>query len=292
MLRFHILFFALQFLITAGASQSQVTVVDDLGRTVTLAGFGKRIVSLAPSITETLFALGAGDQIVGVTDYCNYPPEARTKQHVGGMINPSIETIIGLHPDLILLSMEGNVRDDFTSLTSFGIPVFVTNPRTLAGIGHSIEQLGTLTGHSAEASHLARGFAAEADSITAQVKGQRIRTLCFVSLEPIMVVGHNTFVNELLGRAGAENLAVNAAGTYPSYSREAVLSDNPDVIIVFSDVLTDTGHLTDLFPEWRNLSALQQHRVYIVNADLVSRPGPRAVDGLNLLFHILHDRKS
>ncbi len=292
MLRFLTLFVILPLLNAGPVSHIPITVVDDLGRTVTLPAPAHRIVSLAPSITETLFAIGAANQIVGVTDYCNYPPEARMKQHVGGMINPNIEAIVGLHPDLIILSMEGNVRDDFTRLTGFGIPVFVSNPRTFAGIRRSIDQIGELTGHTAEAARLAGRQAARVDSIAALVHGAPIRTLCFVSLEPIMVVGHNTFVNELLERAGAGNLAAGAAGTYPAYSREAVLSGNPEVIIVLSDVLADARHLTDLFPEWRNLPAVQHHRVYVVNSDLVSRPGPRAVDGLNLLFHILHDHDS
>ena len=282
-------FFTLQLLITVAVSQTPVTVVDDLQRTVTLPQPGNRLVSLAPSITETLFAIGAEDLIVGVTDYCNFPPAAKQKPHVGGMVNPSIEAIVGLHPDLIVLSMEGNVREDFARLTSFGVPVFVTNPRTLAGIKHSIEQLGILTGRTAGAERLVKTFQAREDSIAANIRGPRVRTLCFVSLQPIMVVGQNTFLNELLERAGAENLASSAPGTYPAYSRENVLATNPDVMLILTDALTDVGQLVALFPEFRELSAVRKHHVFLIDADLVSRPGPRAVDGLHLLYHTLHE---
>ena len=123
-------------------SMAQVTLLDDLHRQVTLPRPATRIVSLAPSITESLFAIGAGDQVIGVTDYCNFPPGVRLCHRVGGMINPSIETIVGLSPDLIIVSMEGNQRQDFTTLTGLQIPVFVTNPRTLEGINLSLRQLG------------------------------------------------------------------------------------------------------------------------------------------------------
>ena len=267
---------------------AQITVVDDLGRTVTLHSQARRIISLAPSITETLYAIGAGSQIVGVTDYCNYPEEAKTRTHVGGIINPSIETIISLEPDLIIVSMEGNVREDFNRLTSFGIPVFVTNPRTLTGIYRSIEQLGILTGRNGEATRLLKAMAARVDSIPAKTAGKKMRTILFISLQPLIVVGKNTFLNELLQTAGAYNLAASGPATYPTYSREALAADDPEVIIVMSDLLADTSALLKLFPEWARLSAVRNHKIFRIDADIVSRPGPRAVDGLDSLFHILH----
>jgi iron complex transport system substrate-binding protein len=271
-------------------AQAQVSVVDDIGCTVTLSSPAHRIVSLAPSITESLFAIEAGDHVVGVTDYCNFPPAARAKAKVGGMTNPSIETIVSLHPDLILLSMEGNVRDDFAALQRFGIPVFVSNPRTLEGIHRSLYQLGMLTGRTVAADSLIKRMRAREDSVHAPAAAQRQRTLFIVSLQPLMVVGRNTFLNELLERSGAENLAARLPSTYPTYSRESFLAENPDVIIVMSDILADVSTLTRLFPEWESLAAVRQHRVHRINADLVSRPGPRAVDGLETLFHILHER--
>lgn len=267
---------------------SQVSLVDDLQRTVVLPSPATRIVSLAPSITETFFAIGAGNAVVGVTDYCNYPPEAKKKQRVGGVVNPSIETIISLKPDLIVLSMEGNVREDFKKLTSFGIPVFVTNPRNLRGIYVSIEQLGTLMGRKGNADGLVKSLRFRADSIRAIVTQEKKQTvLVFVSLQPIIVVGQNTFFAELIELAGGMNAAKKGASTYPTYSREAVLKSNPDVLIFMSDVLANPADLVRLFPEWTNLKAYRQKKIFRIDADIVSRPGPRAVDGLEALHNLI-----
>ncbi len=282
------IFFSILLLIVSSPAFSQISLVDDLNRTVTLSSPAKRIVSLAPSITETLFAVGVGNSVVGVTDYCNYPPEAKKKQRVGGVVNPSIETIVSLKPDLIVLSMEGNVREDFKKLTSFGFPVFVTNPRNLQGIYTSIEQLGTLTGRKENAEQLVKSLRLRADSIrTIVAKEKRRSVLVFVSLQPIIVVGQNTFFAELIELAGGMNAVKKGASTYPTYSREAVLKSNPDVLIFMSDVLANPADLVTLFPEWTKLNAYRQKRIFRIDADIVSRPGPRAVNGIEILHNLL-----
>jgi iron complex transport system substrate-binding protein len=273
------------------AVHGQVEVVDDLGRTVTLATSAQRIVSLAPSLTETLFAIGAGGQLVAVTDYCDHPPEAGEKPSVGGMTNPNIETIIALSPDLILLSKQGNLRKDFDLLHNLDASVFVSNPRTLSGIRRSIRQLGTLTGHAAEAESLLVSLQAKEDSLRKLAGSPAARTLLIVSLQPLIVVGKNTFINQLLEAAGAENLASDLSSPYPTYSREALAAENPDVIILMSDALADTSAPEKLFPEWERLRATRNNCVAVVNSDLVSRPGPRAWDGLEALVHILRRNK-
>ncbi len=269
--------------------RAQIDVVDDLQRTVILARPAERIVSLAPSITECLFALGAGDQVKGVTDFCSYPPEARLKPHVGGMINPSIEAVVGLEPDLIVLSMEGNIRDDFRRLTSFGTPVFVSNPRTLEGIYRSLRALGTLTGKEETTRQLVAGLESREHAIRSAADGKPpVRVLLIVSLQPLMCAGSNTFIDELLRAAGGTNLAARAHGTYPSYSRENVIADDPEVIIVMSDILSQGATLAAMFPEWGSVDAVRKGRVFRLDADILSRPGPRALDALEKLFHILH----
>ncbi|HMK39026.1 MAG TPA: cobalamin-binding protein [Bacteroidota bacterium] len=269
--------------------RAQISVVDDIQRTVTLARPAVRIVSLAPSITECLFALGAGDQVKGVTDFCNYPPEARGKTHVGGMINPSIEAVVGLEPDLVVLSMEGNVREDFRRLTSFGTPVFVSNPRTLEGIYSSLRALGALTGRADSARHLVARLQSREDAVRSAARGALpVRVLLLVSLQPLMCAGGNTFIDELIRTAGGTNLAARARGTYPAYSRESVIADDPDVIIVTSDILSAVAALKEMFPEWGTVGAVRNDRVFSLDADLVSRPGPRALDALETLFHLLH----
>jgi len=267
--------------------RAQISLVDDLQRPIVLSRPATRIVSLAPSITESLFAIGAGDQVVGVTDYCNYPPEARSRRHVGGMVNPSIETIVGLDPDLILFSMEGNQRQDFTILTALRVPAFVTNPRNLDDINRSLLQLGILTGHRREAVALIDSLARRAALLKTQIGPVRTRTLLFVSVQPLVAVGARTFLNELLVAAGGDNLAASTGLTYPPMSREVVLRQDPAVLLIASDVLDSTQTIAALYPEWSRLSAVREKRVYRVSADLISRPGPRAVDGLASLIMYL-----
>jgi iron complex transport system substrate-binding protein len=266
-----------------------IAILDDLDRTVSLPSPAQSIVSLAPSITETLFAIRAGNQVVGVTDYCNYPEEATSKSRVGGITNPNIETIVSLRPDLIILSMEGNVREDFDKLLSFGIPVFVTNPRTLQGIHKSIEDLGILTGKTEEAAQLVHSMQAREESVIRAVPQRKKKTLLIVSLQPLIVVGGGTYLSELIRLAGGMNLAISASSTYPMYSRETVVAEDPDVLIIMSDILTDQSMLLTLFPEWEVLTAVQSNQIYGVDADIVTRPGPRAVDGLESLYQILHE---
>ncbi|MBI4534970.1 MAG: cobalamin-binding protein [Ignavibacteriae bacterium] len=281
-----VLFLALVCATNLGA---QITLVDDLNRSVSIPSAAQRIVSLAPSITESLFAIGAGSRVVGVTDYCNYPLAAKSKEQVGGVINPNIEKIVSLRPDLILLTMEGNVREDFNKLTSFGVPVFVTNPRTLQGIRESIAKIGSLAGREEEAARLVYSMKNVEDSVkTLTQKAVRPRVLFFVSLQPIIVVGTSTFLNELIELAGGVNIAASTGSTYPTYSREVVLENNPDVLIFMSEIIQDTDEITNLYPEWSKLNAVLAGKVFTIDADVLSRPGPRAVNGLRALFHLLH----
>lgn len=277
--------------ILAFTARAQVTVTDDLQRAVTLPRTPERIVSLAPSITETLFAIGAGDQVAGVTDYCNYPEEATGKLRVGGMINPSIETIVSLRPDLIVLSMEGNVRDDFRKLTGLGIPVFVTNPRTLKGIHKSIADLGTLTGRTDESARVLASMQSGEQRVLAPMKASIERSvLLIVSLQPLMVAGSGTFLSEILTLAGGRNIAGSSSSPYPQFSREAVVEGDPEVLLILSDAGGGSKKLTDLYPEWSRLRAVRNGRVYYVDPDVLSRPGPRAVEGLELLARHLHPK--
>lgn len=266
---------------------AEISVVDDLNRRVTLFSTPHRIISLAPSITETLFTLGAGDQVAAVTDFCNYPPEAGKKSRVGGITNPSIEAIVGLDPDLIILSMEGNVREDFSKLLGVGVPVFVTNPRTLAGIHKSIQDLGLLTGRTTDASRLIKTMRMREDSIGLLVSSRK-QVLLIVSLQPLIVVGSKTFLEDLLETAGGLNIAGTSPSAYPILSREAVVAADPEVIIVMSDVLADINELQRFFPEWSALRAFRTRQVFRIDSDVVSRPGPRAVEGLDSLYRIIH----
>ena len=269
-------------------ASAQISAKDDLGRTIVLFSPARRVVSLAPSITETLFAIGAGDQICGVTDQCTFPGAARGKLHVGGMTNPNIEAIVGLRPDLIVMSMEGNTRAEFAKLTSLGVTIFVTNPRTLRGIQRSIEQLGILTGHTSRAAQIDSALRARQDSVDRQSGSRRVRALLLISIDPLIAAGKDTFINDLIVHAGGENIAATASGSYPALSREAVLASNPEVIVFTADLSPDLSTLITHFPEWSRLDAVQGGRVYRIDPDIISRPGPRAVEGLEQLSQFFH----
>ena len=268
--------------------QAQIRVIDDLGRTITLSAPARRVVSLAPSLTESLFAIGAGGQVAGITTFCNYPDGTRVLPRVGGMTNPSIERIVSLSPDLVLVSIEGNTRADFTRITTLAIPVYVSNPRTLMGIYRSLTDLGSLTGRSDEAQRLVDSLKHKEEMLRSMVSRTPVSTLFLISLHPLIVAGKNTLLNELLALAGARNIAADLEGNYPAISREAILAENPDVLFMTADLAGDTEHLISLFPEWSQLNAIRQKKVYRLDTDIVSRPGPRALLGLELVLACLH----
>lgn len=272
-----------------GASAYRAT--DDLGRTVALPGQPQRIVSLAPSITETLFALGLDSTVVGVTQYCNYPPEATRLPRVGGMLNPAMEDIVRLRPDLVLMSGSGNMESDFVRLTDLGLPVFVSHPRDLDGVLKSILDLGSLTGSRPRADSIVSGLRSEITRLRGLSAQKPRRTvLVLVSVRPIISAGPETFISEMIELCNAINVASNSTTAYPIMSREEILIADPERIIVTSDATSRPSDIYTAFPEWRMLRAITDSAVVIVNADIMTRPGPRIVDGLGELFHAIHGR--
>jgi iron complex transport system substrate-binding protein len=173
-------------------------------------------------------------------------------------------------------------------VTSLQIPVFVTNPRSLQGIRTSFTQLGLLTGRVATADSLVRALRSREDSLRAVVPGEKVTVLLAVSVRPLMVAGRGTYLHELLEAAGGNNLGARALGTYPTLSRETVVREDPAVVFLLSDAGADSTVMKTMFAEWPRLSAVRAGRVYTLNADLFSRPGPRAVEGLALLITLLH----
>jgi iron complex transport system substrate-binding protein len=272
------------------AAAAQIQVVDDLGRTVTLHTPARRIVSLAPSLTETVFALGAGESLVGVTDYCDYPKEAREKKSVGGIINPSIELIVSLKPDLILMSMEGNLQESFQKLTDLNIPVVVSNPRTFEGIYKSVFDLGSLTGTRESAGEIVASMKDSVRSVT-QPRQRKPKTLFILSLQPLIVVGTGTYLSEMIQLAGGENVAAGSGISYPAYSREVVVASAPEVIILTSDIYANREALIMGFPEWENIPAFRTGRVAAIDANLISRPGPRVALALAEVVRLIQNEK-
>ncbi|MFH1086953.1 MAG: ABC transporter substrate-binding protein [Chloroflexota bacterium] len=270
-----------------------VTITDDLGRTVPVNVAPRRIVSLAPSNTEILFALGLGDQVVGVTDFCNYPPEATLKARVGGFSTPDIEKIIALQPDLIVAA--GIHRDEvIPKLERRGLTVVAVAPQTVEQILGGITKLGKAAGREREAASLVGKMRKRIQAVTDRTgklsDQQRPRVMFVTWHDPLYTVGPDTYIGELIDKAGGKNLFPDISG-HKTVGLEAVVARDPRVIIA------STGHGEGRSKplDWASSDSrlgLTQARlkssVFGVDADLVNRAGPRIVDTLELFARFIH----
>lgn len=262
---------------------------DDVGHSVALQQVPRRIVSLAPSLTEILFLIGADSSIVGVTDYCDYPDAAKRKAKIGGMLNPNVERILALQPDLVLMSGSGNTRPDFEKLSSAGASVYVSYPRSIDGIFKSIVDLGELTGRRRTADSVVALLQIRRESLVRQAAGRKKETvLMILSLNPLVAIGPKTFLSELVTLANAQNIVRDSSMAYPILSREEILRRQPGVIVATNDIVRSIDDLLSPYPEWKSLTAIRNKRVAIVDASIVSRPGPRIIDGLEAMIHAIH----
>ena len=256
--------------------EAAFTLTDDLGREVRFDSIPGRIVSLAPSLTEMLFAVGAGDAVVGVTQSCNHPAAVRALPEVGDLLNPDAERVLSLRPDLVLISVEGNTQSSFEALERVGLRLFVSNPRTLDGVLESLIDFGRMTGHADRARFLADSLRGIARALHRTAPAAPPGVLALISTQPLMAAGGRTFINEIIELAGGRNSAAAAPGNYPTLNRETVLRMNPDLIIFPDDMHVRREGLLDRFPEWRHVRAVQEGRLHAVDADIFLRPGPRA----------------
>lgn len=283
-------FFRLIFLILYIGNQlfTQIKVYDDLGRKIEFESPPQRIVSLAPSITEILFFLGLGDRVVGVTRYCNFPPEAQRKRVIGGVIDPNYEIIASLKPDLIIMTVEGNTREAFDKLSELGFKIFVTNPRNFDGILKTILDFGKICGVEARANYLVDSLKLELEKIKDVNTGKKKpKILVLISLNPLMSAGKNTFINEIIERAGGVNVAGKLKQNYPIFSREEILKVNPDMII-----LTESGiekeELLKQFPEWKYINAIKENRIFKIEPDIILRPSPRVILATKVIAQMIN----
>lgn len=268
-------------------------LTDDIGREITIEAEPERIVSLLPSNTEILFAVGAGDQVVGVTSYCNYPPEATTREQVGGITNKSLslEAIIALEPDLVVA---GGAQDEIIPiLEETGLVVLVLRPATLDDIYTNIELVGRATNHFEQAKALTADMRRRAEVISDKVATipADARPTVFYEVwdDPLMTAGPNTFIGQLVEMAGGKSIFADVAEDWPQVSAEVIVERNPAVILgpeSHADALVAEKVATR--PGWANIEAVQSERIYLLDSDMVSRPGPRIVDILEQIAHELH----
>lgn len=267
------------------------TYTDDMGRAISIKQSPERIVSHVPPITEILFALGLGDKVVGVSDFCDYPEEAKAKPSVGNYFNPSIENILALNPDLVLT--DGH-SEGIKQLDSLGITFLVIDPKDFDGVFRDIGLIGQATGGEARAEKLVDQMKADMAHITNRVKGaQKVKAFYVIDATDLnnpWTAGPGSFVDSLINMAGGENVAAKAVAPWAQFSIEQLVSADPEVIIlptrhgtafVTPEVLA--GH-----PAWRQISAVKQGRIHTIDGDLVDGYGPRIVQGLEEMARILH----
>ena len=269
------------------------TFVDDLGRTVNIEKVPQRIVSLAPSNTEILYALGLEDKVVGVTEYCNYPEAAKAKPKIGGFTTVDIERVVALEPDVILAA---NIHGEtvIPALENVGLTVLALAPKTLDRVLANISLVGEITGKSQEATRLVASLEERIKVITDQTKAlaeaERPRVLYLTWHDPLWTTGSGTLEDDLINKAGGGNIAHDLTG-HKTIDLETVIHRNPQVIVVNSG----HGEAKDLpftyvknEPRLAVTEAVMAGRVYQIDADIIDRPTPRTVDGLEQLAKFIH----
>jgi len=280
-------------MVTGCQPKSQAeTFTDDAGREISIEKIPQRLVSHVPSITETLFALGLGEKVVGVSDYCDYPEEAKLKTSVGTYNNPSIENIVALEPDLVFT--DGNDENLTSQLDSLGITYIVIEPEDIDGILKDIELLGKVTGTEKTAKKLINEMEESITHVLNRVKNapQVRATYIFdtTDLNNPWTAGPGSFADFLITIAGGENIAAQALSGYVQFSIEEIVSADPEIIILPAKhgTVSTPPEALKKHPAWKRITAVNQDRIHVIDGDLVDRPGPRIVQGLEELAKIFH----
>jgi iron complex transport system substrate-binding protein len=288
--RLQIVLVIILFILIGGGNSFAATFTDEVGRKLEAQGSPQRIVSVAPSVTETLFALGLGDRLVGVSSYCQFPSEALKKEKVGGYINPSLEKIVALRPDLVIGIAEGDLKTFVDKLAKLKIPVYITNPKNVSEVITSMQHIGEVTYSVQSAQRVTQAMKERIQAIRTKVQGRpHPRVLHVLNFEPLISAGKGTFVDDLIRLGGGRNIAETAQGKYPRFSLEEVLAVDPEVIILASmrsdDPLTEQRRWWE---RWKTITAVRQGRIHVLNSDLIHRPSPRIVDGLEQVARAIH----
>ncbi len=278
----------------AAAAPQAITLTDGLGRTVTLEKPAERIVSLAPSATEILFAVGAGGQVIGRDSFSNYPESVKDLQDVGGSMGDySMETITSLNPDLVVLT-EINTPEQVKALEDLGLTVYyIKNPVQLDGLYPILETVGQLTGHEKEASELVSSLTARVAAVTETIAKTQEKPLVFYELDGSDAAkpwtsGPNTFMDQLIQMAGGVNVGSAMKDAWAQISLEELLVQDPDIILLGDAAYGMTAEQVATRAGWETLSAVKNNAIYPFNDDMASRPGPRMVDGLEALAKLIH----
>jgi ABC-type Fe3+-hydroxamate transport system substrate-binding protein len=259
------------------------TTVDSLGRSVKLPERIERAVSLAPSITELIFAAGAGDRLVGVTSYCDYPAEARSIAKIGDTQTPNIEAIVALKPQIVFVSTASQLQAFTGVLQQQNISVYILDVKGFDDVPDRLRQLGELFGTSRRSNEAAAELERRVRSIDETVKGNEpVRVFLQISKDPLFTIGRDSFLTAVLAHAGGVSVTSDVASAYPKLNKETALALKPDVII-----LSDSEDNREPNDAFRDSPAVKNGRIYRINADIISRPGPRLVDAIEQIAGFL-----
>lgn len=269
---------------TTGATEAR-EVTDEAGKRVRVPLRPQRIITLAPNLTEIVYAIGAGERLVGNTTFCDYPAEAKQVAKVGDTLQPNIERIIALRPEVIFISTASQLETFTKQLNERGIAVFVTNPHDLEGVFRSIKTLGDLLGQEVQAEKLISDLRARAARVEEATKARPPVTVFYqVSPSPLWTAGRKSWITDLIRRAGGKSVTGEVEGEWMRFSDEAALASRPEAIIM----ATSSGDKMEVAAALQKSPAVINKRVYGINGDYLSRPGPRLVEGLEQIARVLH----
>ena len=265
-----------------------IEVVDDSGNTVTLAAPAERIISLAPHVTEQLFAIGAGKKIVGAVDYSDYPEAAKAIPRVGGYSRLDLERILTLNPDLIVGWSSGNNTQQLERLETMGLTVYRSEPRRLDDIASGMEKLGQLTATQEQASQQAIAFRRRVEDLRASTRGKATHTLFYqIWNRPLMTVNGEALINEVLTLCGGRNIFADMPVLNPKVSTEAVIAADPEVIIA-SGMGQIRPEWLDEWRAWPQMQAVKQGRLYVVDPSIIQRATPRLLQGAEVICQAIN----
>jgi iron complex transport system substrate-binding protein len=276
--------------ILAGPCFASRALTDEMGRKVVVPDHPHRVISLMPSVTDTVFALGAGDDVVGISDYTKYPAAALTKPSVGDLIKPSIETILALHPDLVIGYQPAGPMEVTDQLERVGIPVFLVRHNALhgiAGIMHSVETIGQALNRTPQADALVHSLQRRVDAVRARTKDLPApRVFMPIWYDPITTIGKNAFITEVIEAAGGRSVTDDLTSEWPQISMEVVLERAPDALLLVRGGKTTLQVLQDR-PGWSSMTAIKARRAYYVD-DRINFASPAAIDALEDLSKQFH----
>lgn len=279
--------FLVMSVISTGICHASRTLKDEAGRSVVVPDHPHRIVCLVPSITDSVFSLGAGEDVIAVSDYVEYPAQARLKQSVGSITDPSLETILSLHPDLVLGTPGINSQSVLDRIQQFKIPVYLVDPHGVAGILRSVQSLGQAINRETTADEVVNRLMQRIDAVRASVKDKPIVNLFMaVSYDPVITIGKGSFITELIALAGARSITDDIGQEWPQIGLEVVIARSPVALLMMRDGHITIGYLKER-PGWNVLPAVRSGRVYYVDKR-VDFPSPVAIDALEDLARQLH----